>query len=154
MITDHLSVLTFTRGSPLTFMHSDCCAACFYARVLQFMYLMAVWTCVGLTTVRLYKQLLPLNVSFPSSCSPIPQHLSYWYPLPASDAPLFSKHSAWEICVWVPHPLHHFSILISLLLAHLPHTEHWTLDTWHGRAFPEPKRVEDTEQLVKVLKYQ
>ena len=41
MITDHLSVLTFTRGSPLTFMHSDCCAACFYARVLQFMYLMA-----------------------------------------------------------------------------------------------------------------
>ena len=41
MITDHLSVLTFTRGSPLTFMHSDCCAACFYVRVLQFMYLMA-----------------------------------------------------------------------------------------------------------------
>ena len=65
---------------------------------------MAVWTCVGLTPVRLYKHLLPLNISLPSSCFPIPQHLSYWYPLPASDAPLFSKHSAWEICVWVPSP--------------------------------------------------
>ena len=41
MILDHLSVFTFTRVSPLMFIHSDCCVAFFYVSVLQFMYLMA-----------------------------------------------------------------------------------------------------------------
>ena len=41
MIPGHLSVFTFTRVNPLTFIHFDCCLAFFYEHVLQSKCLMA-----------------------------------------------------------------------------------------------------------------